>query len=89
MATRVAAKRKNGSSNKMKMVMAALAAAGAFSLLNNPSRRKGAAKMIGKAGKAAATVLAASKVVGEAPQLARMVGLTARKRSRLTSWLHS
>ena len=51
--------------------------------------RASAAKMIGKAGKAAATVIAASKVVGEMPELARIVGLTARKRSRLTSWLHS
>lgn len=89
MAMRAAAKRKHGSNNKMKMVMAALAAAGAFSLLKNPSRRKSAARMIGKAGKAAATVIAASKVVGDAPQLARMVGLNARKRSRLASWLHS
>ena len=73
----------------MQMVMAALAAAGAFSLLNNRTRRASAAKMIGKAGKAAATVIAASKVVGEMPELARIGGLTARKRSRLTSWLHS
>jgi len=82
MATR--AKKGNGRS-KVGMVMAALATAGAVSLLNTKARRKKVIAVVGKASKAAVSAVAASEVLAKAgPLLAQR----RKPRSKLATWLN-
>ena len=86
MATRIAKKTNGNSKGGLGLAMAVLAAtAGVVKLLNTGTRRKKLARVAGKLGKAAATVMAASEVISNAGPL-----LMRRKpRSRLTAWLHT
>lgn len=81
MATR--AKKTNGSrTSKIGLAMAALATAGAVSMLNTKTRRKKLATTAAKVGKAAATLIATSQVVKKAGPL-----LSRKPRSRVATWL--
>ena len=89
MATR--ARKKNGNGKHLPLMMAGLAAAGAATLLHSRSRRKNIAKVVGKLGKDAAKVMAASEVLSQAPQLAKFAQSRFTKRpsarSRIAAWL--
>jgi thiamine monophosphate kinase len=91
MATRTRKKNGAASGRHFALVMAGLAAAGAANLLRSRTRRKRIAGMVGTLGKSAASVLAASEVLAQAPQLAKFAQSRLSKRptarARLAAWL--